>query len=56
MGLTSGAGTGDSRSGGDVNRCQVPDEYLLKSKRPLLFGREVLTAVVAHWIHPDTTC
>lgn len=36
--------------------CQVPDEYLLKSKRPLLFGREVLTAVVAHWIHPDTTC
>lgn len=38
------------------NRCRVPDEYLLKSKRPLLFGREVLTAVVAQWIHPDTTC
>lgn len=36
--------------------CRVPDEYLLKSKRPLLFGREVLTAVVAQWIHPDTTC
>ena len=36
--------------------CRVPDEYLLKSKRPLLFSREVLTAVVAQWTHPETTC
>ena len=41
---------------GAVLMCRVPDEYLLKSKRPLLFGREVLTAVVAQWTHPETTC
>lgn len=39
-----------------MTNCRVPDEYLLKSKRPLLFGREVLTAVVAQWTHPETTC
>ena len=29
--------------------CRVPDDYLLKSKRPLLMGREVLAVVVAGW-------
>ncbi|WP_427773186.1 hypothetical protein [Comamonas thiooxydans] len=29
--------------------CQVPDDWLLKNKRPLLHGREVLQAVLATW-------
>ena len=32
--------------------CQIPDKYLLHSKRPLLMGREVLAAVVAGWKDP----
>ena len=30
-------------------RCRVPDDWLLKNKRPLLHGREVLQAVLATW-------
>ena len=37
-------------------RCQVPDEYLLKSRRPLLVGREVLAALVADWKDWSQTC
>ena len=29
--------------------CRVPDDWLLKNKRPLLHGREVLQAVLATW-------
>lgn len=36
--------------------CGVPGEYLLKSKHPLLYGREVLIEVVVQRIHPDTKC
>lgn len=35
---------------------RIPDEYPLKSKGLLLFGREVLTALVAQLTHADTTC
>jgi hypothetical protein len=27
--------------------CQVPDDWLLRNRRPLLLGREVLKAVMA---------
>ena len=37
-------------------KCQVPDEYILKSKRPLLVGREVLAALVADWKDRSKTC
>jgi len=30
-----------------VPRCQVPDDWLLQNRRALLFGREVLKAVMA---------
>lgn len=30
-------------------KCRVPDDWLLKTKRPLLHGREALQAVVAAW-------
>jgi len=30
-------------------KCRVPDDWLLKNKRPLLHGREVLQAVLATW-------
>ena len=30
-----------------VSRCQVPDDWLLHNRRPLLLGREVLKAVMA---------
>lgn len=45
---------GDSRSMLDYSRvfknnCRVPDDWLLKNKRPLLHGREVLQAVLATW-------
>ena len=33
--------------------CQVPDDWLLKNKRPLLHGREILTAVLATWHAPS---
>ena len=33
----------------DLPSCQVPDDWLLKNKRPLLHGREVLQAVLATW-------
>lgn len=38
-------------SKGDVvfTTCRVPDDWLLKNKRPLLHGREVLQAVLATW-------
>jgi len=29
--------------------CRVPDEYLVHARRPLLMGREVLKATLAHW-------
>ena len=29
--------------------CRVPDDWLLKNKRPLLHGREVLREVLATW-------
>ena len=29
--------------------CRVPDDWLLKNKRPMLHGREVLQAVLATW-------
>ena len=29
--------------------CKVPDDWLLKNKRPLIHGREVLQAVLATW-------
>ena len=32
-----------------VRNCRVPDDWLLKNKRPLLHGREVLQAVLATW-------
>ena len=32
-----------------VNICRVPDDWLLKNKRPLLHGREVLREVLATW-------
>ena len=32
-----------------LTNCQVPDDWLLKNKRPLLHGREVLQAVLATW-------
>ena len=32
-----------------VIRCRVPDDWLLKNKRPLLHGREVLREVLATW-------
>lgn len=32
-----------------LDRCRVPDDWLLKNKRPLLHGREVLQAVLATW-------
>ena len=32
-----------------VPSCRVPDDWLLKNKRPLLHGREVLQAVLATW-------
>lgn len=32
-----------------VSTCRVPDDWLLKNKRPLLHGREVLQAVLATW-------
>ena len=31
------------------SRCWVPDDWLLKNKRPLLHSREVLKAVLATW-------
>ena len=35
---------------GDVEpKCRVPDDWLLKNKRPLLHGREVLREVLATW-------
>jgi hypothetical protein len=33
----------------NVRSCRVPDDWLLKNKRPLLHGREVLQAVLATW-------
>ena len=36
--------------------CRVPDDYLLKSKRPLLMGREVLAAVVAGYKAREFPC
>ena len=32
-----------------VHSCRVPDEYLVHARRPLLMGREVLKATLAHW-------
>ncbi|WP_341773491.1 DUF3987 domain-containing protein [Comamonas aquatica] len=32
-----------------ILKCRVPDDWLLKNKRPLLHGREVLQAVLATW-------
>ncbi len=32
-----------------IYKCRVPDDWLLKNKRPLLHGREVLQAVLATW-------
>jgi hypothetical protein len=32
-----------------IPMCRVPDDWLLKNKRPLLHGREVLQAVLATW-------
>ena len=32
-----------------VPKCRVPDEYLVHTRRPLLMGREVLKATLAHW-------
>lgn len=32
---------------GVVDMCQVPDDWLLHNRRALLFGREVLKAVMA---------
>jgi len=37
-------------------RCQVPDEYLLQTRGTLLFGREMLKAVVAEFKGRATTC
>lgn len=34
---------------GNKADCRVPDDWLLKNKRPLLHGREVLQAVLATW-------
>jgi hypothetical protein len=32
---------------GHLNRCRVPDDWLLHNRRGLLLGREVLRAVLA---------
>ncbi len=32
-----------------IANCRVPDDWLLKNKRPLLHGREVLREVLATW-------
>ncbi len=32
-----------------IATCRVPDDWLLKNKRPLLHGRVVLQAVLATW-------
>ena len=32
-----------------TSKCRVPDDWLLKNKRPLLHGREVLREVLATW-------
>jgi hypothetical protein len=34
-------------TGSEVLNCQVPDDWLLHNRRPLLLGREVLKAVMA---------
>ena len=39
-----------------VVRCQVPDDYLLQNRHPLLFGREVLKAVMAELDHRERRC
>ena len=36
----------------DIHSCRVPDDWLLKNKRPLLHSREVLTTVLATWTAP----
>ena len=36
--------------------CKVPDDYLLQNRRPLLFGRELLKAVMAEFNHRDMRC
>ena len=38
-----------TESNKDKPNCRVPDDWLLKNKRPLLHGREVLQAVLATW-------
>lgn len=44
MGVRKGQGYGVPKP-----KCRVPDDWLLKNKRPLLHGREVLQAVLATW-------
>ena len=39
----------DPTSGDSIAKCRVPDEYLVHTRRPLLMGREVLKATLAHW-------
>ena len=40
---------GYPKDGPYTTTCRVPDDWLLKNKRPLLHGREVLQAVLATW-------
>ena len=45
--LLSALGERPSLTGVAVPRCQVPDDWLLHNRRALLFGRDVLKAVMA---------
>ena len=39
----------EAQRGNSIINCRVPDEYLVHTRRPLLMGREVLKATLAHW-------